>query len=87
MCRNGTGKQRCTVLNEKQVPKEDQIEVPKQMMTNRLQEHESTLEARAIKKKRCNHVESKQCKAKEEPPMKKSQALDDQTNARRKKSS
>ena len=67
---------------KEQVPKEDQIEVPKQMMTNRLQEHESTLDARAIKEKPSKHLEGKQCKAKEEPPVMKSQALDDQTNAR-----
>ena len=71
---------------EGQVPKENQNGVPKQMMTNQLQEHESTLEQRAIKK-RCNHAESRQCKAKKRPLMKKNHALDDQTNARSKKSS
>ena len=84
--RSGNGKQKCTVLMKDKCPRKTKMEDPKQMMTNQLQEHESTLGQRAIKK-RCNHAESRQCKAKKRPLMKKSHALDDQTNARSKKSS
>ena len=66
-------------------PRKTKMEVPKQMMTNQLQEHESTLEN--VRSKTLQSRREQTVQTKKRPLMKKSHALDDKTNARSKKSS